>query len=179
MDLFLKWSKKEYPLPVRLLFGLLAGGIFVWLLPWALLVGMPRQDVCLGWPPIGLGTAGLVIGIILVVVGLPIALWTVVDQFNRARGTPLPMLPTQKLLTDGPYTWSRNPMVFGTLAAYLGLALMADSWGSLELILIFAALLLAYLKLVEERELALRFGPDYLNYRKRTSFLIPWPPERK
>jgi protein-S-isoprenylcysteine O-methyltransferase Ste14 len=178
MNTFLRWSKKEYPLWQRLLAGLLAGGLFAFLIPWALLRGLPRLDAQLGWPPVNLGMAGLIIGIAMVVIGLPIGFWTVVDQFTRASGTPLPIMATQRLLTDGPYAWSRNPMVFGTLAAYLGLALISDSWCALGGFLLFATLLLAYLKLVEERELAARFGQAYLDFKQKTSFLIPWPHKR-
>jgi protein-S-isoprenylcysteine O-methyltransferase Ste14 len=132
----------------------------------------------LGWPPVNLGMAGLIIGIAMVVIGLPIGFWTVVDQFTRASGTPLPIMATQRLLTDGPYAWSRNPMVFGTLAAYLGLALISDSWCAMGGFLLFATFLLVYLKLVEERELAARFGQPYLDFKQKTSFLIPWPHKR-
>jgi protein-S-isoprenylcysteine O-methyltransferase Ste14 len=34
-----------------------------------------------------------------------------------------------------------------------------------------------YHKCVEEKELAIRFGKEYEEYRKRTSFLIPLPPK--
>jgi protein-S-isoprenylcysteine O-methyltransferase Ste14 len=178
MNLFLRWSKKESPLWLRLLAGLLAGGLFVLLIPWALLQGLPRLDAALGWSPMNLGLAGLIIGILLILVGLPIGFWTVVDQYIRARGTPLPIMPTQSLLTDGPYAWSRNPMVFGTLAAYLGMALISASWCSLGGFLLFAGLLLVYVKLVEERELEARFGQAYLDFKAKTSFLVPWPRKR-
>lgn len=178
MHLFLRWSKKEYPLWQRLAVGLLAGGVFALLIPWLLLRGLPRLDEAFGWPAMNLGMAGLVTGMALVVIGLPIAFWTVVDQYVRANGTPLPVMATQRLLTDGPYAWSRNPMVFGTLAAYLGLALISDTWVSLLGILTFGILLLAYVKLVEERELAARFGQAYLDYKGTTSFLVPWPRKR-
>jgi protein-S-isoprenylcysteine O-methyltransferase Ste14 len=178
MHVFLHWSKKEQPLLLRLGAGLLAGGLFAALIPWSLLFGLPRLDGRLGLPLIHLGPAGTIVGGILILAGLPLAFWTVVDQFTRASGTPLPMLPTQKLLTDGPYAWSRNPMVFGTLCAYLGLAVIAASWSSLALVLLFGGLLLLYLKLVEERELAARFGQAYLDYKSRTAFLIPWPRRR-
>jgi hypothetical protein len=36
-----------------------------------------------------------------------------------------------------------------------------------------AILLLAYIKLFEERELEARFGPEYVEYKRTTPFLIP------
>jgi len=38
---------------------------------------------------------------------------------TRGRGTPLPVMPTQELLTEGPFRYSRNPMTLGTILAYL------------------------------------------------------------
>jgi protein-S-isoprenylcysteine O-methyltransferase Ste14 len=32
----------------------------------------------------------------------------------------------------------------------------------------------AYLKLIEEKELLLRFGQDYEDYKKKTPFFFPW-----
>jgi protein-S-isoprenylcysteine O-methyltransferase Ste14 len=172
------WSKKEHSPGRRLIAVLPAGLLFVGLIPWILLSGLPRLDQRLGLTPFGHGSVLLIIGALLILGGLPIGVWTVVDQFTRARGTPLPMMATQRLLTDGPYALSRNPMVFGTLSAYLGASLLSGSWSSLILYLVFSSLLLVYLKLVEERELAERFGQAYLDYKRRTSFIIPWPRKR-
>jgi len=178
MNTFVRWSKKEHSLTNRLVVILPAGVLFLGLIPWALLRGLPRLNGLLDWPPMNLGQAGLAIGIALIVIGAPIGLWTVIDQFVRANGTPLPVMATQRLLTDGPYAWSRNPMVFGTLAAYMGMSLLSQSWCSLIGVLLFAILLLTYLKLIEERELAARFGQAYLDYKRMTSFLVPWPRKR-
>jgi protein-S-isoprenylcysteine O-methyltransferase Ste14 len=35
-----------------------------------------------------------------------------------------------------------------------------------------------YHKVIEEKELALRFGEECEEYRKRTSFLLPLPPKK-
>ena len=34
-------------------------------------------------------------------------------------------------------------------------------------------MLLVYLKLIEEKELEMRFGQDYLEYKKNTPFILP------
>ena len=172
---FIKWSKKEHSLGSRLLAAIPAGLLFVMAIPWLLIRGFPRLDGLLGFAAFKPGVAGLIVSGILILVGAPIAVWTVIDQFTRARGTPLPVMATQRLLTDGPYALSRNPMVFGTLSTYLGVSLFSGSWSSMIMFLVFSTLLLCYLKLVEERELAARFGQAYLDYKGRTFFLIPWP----
>ena len=40
-------------------------------------------------------------------------------------------------------------------------------------VLLSAGLLLIYIKRVEEKEMEIRFGQDYLAYKQQTPFLIP------
>ncbi|MGA9398870.1 MAG: isoprenylcysteine carboxylmethyltransferase family protein [Anaerolineaceae bacterium] len=178
MRSFIEWSKKESSLTGKLAAGLLAGLLFVGLIPLALLCWLPRVDNMLGLHPMHPGLVGLVTGGILILVGAPIGFWTVIVQILKASGTPLPMFPTQRLLVKGPYAWSRNPMVFGTVCAYLGLSLLVGSWTALGCVLLFTVFLWIYIKFVEERELEMRFGQPYLDYKRKTSFIIPWPPKR-
>jgi protein-S-isoprenylcysteine O-methyltransferase Ste14 len=175
MKTFVKWSKKEYPLTTKVLASLLAGVLFLGLIPCILLNGLPRLEDWLGLPAMPSSRALTVIAVALIVVGAPIGFGTVLTQFIKARGTPIPIMPTENLLTGGLYAWSRNPMVFGTLTAYLGLSLLSASWSSLIIAFLFALFLILYLKLIEERELEARFGQAYLDYKRNTSFIIPWP----
>jgi protein-S-isoprenylcysteine O-methyltransferase Ste14 len=152
---------------------LIPGFLLVLLIPYLLLITLPRLDVVLGFPRIMLGVANLILGVTLVALGLFFAWWSIGDQLFKASGTPLPVMPTQKLLIRGPFRLCRNPMTLGTILAYLGLALWVGSISSIILAIVIAGLLILYLKLVEERELEMRFGQDYLNYKLRTPFLIP------
>jgi protein-S-isoprenylcysteine O-methyltransferase Ste14 len=83
------------------------------------------------------------------------------------------MMPTQKLLIDGPFKQCRNPMTFGTISAYLGVGILAGSVSSIVLVLFIGGLLLTYLKKVEEQELEMRFGEEYVEYKKTTPFFFP------
>ena len=56
---------------------------------------------------------------------------------------------------------------------YLGVALIFRSIGAVIMVLLFAGWLLIYIKRVEEKEMEIRFGQDYLAYKQRTPFLIP------
>ena len=67
-------------------------------------------------------------------------------------------MPTQVLLTDGPFRYCRNPMTLGTILAYLGMAVAVGTKAGTVLVLSLAASLLVYLKRLEEGELAERFG---------------------
>ena len=105
--------------------------------------------------------------------GGTVAIWTIVIQINLASGTPFPMLPTKRLLIVGPFRYCRNPMTLGTIIAYAGIAILIGSYTALIVVAIFAAMLICYLKIIEEKELQMRFGSEYLEYKKKTPFMIP------
>ncbi len=97
-----------------------------------------------------------------------------VSKFFRTRGTPVPTSPPPKLITTGLYGWIRNPMALGLLLMLEGLGFY---FGSLSLIFFFAPLPVVlyalYIKAVEEPELEMRFGQDYVDYKKRVPMFIP------
>jgi protein-S-isoprenylcysteine O-methyltransferase Ste14 len=64
-------------------------------------------------------------------------------------------------------------MTLGTILAYLGLSIAAATTVGIILVVACAALLLTYLKRMEEGELAERFGEEYLAYRRDVPFIIP------
>jgi protein-S-isoprenylcysteine O-methyltransferase Ste14 len=64
-------------------------------------------------------------------------------------------------------------MTLGTTLFYLGIAIWLGSISAVGLGLVYPVGILIYIKLVEERELEERFGSEYLEYKKRTPFLIP------
>jgi protein-S-isoprenylcysteine O-methyltransferase Ste14 len=101
---------------------------------------------------------------------------TTVTMFFRTRGTPVPTNPPPKLVTTGLYGCIRNPMALGMLLLLEGLGFY---FGSLSLIIFFAPLPVVlyalYIKAVEEPELELRFGREYLEYKKRVPMFIPKP----
>lgn len=173
MKLYTRWAKREYPLWVRLLTVLPAGVLFLVLIPWMLLRLGPQIDAALHLPRLYFGLPNLVLGGLLALVGVFFGVWSNAEEIFRARGTPLPVMPTQTLLVSPPFDRTRNPMSFGALTFYLGVAVLVGSLSSLVIAILLAALLITYLKRVEEGELEARFGQAYLEYKARTPFLIP------
>jgi protein-S-isoprenylcysteine O-methyltransferase Ste14 len=175
MKRIIKWSEQEFSFNQRFLATLLAGGLFIFLIPVLLTKGLPALDKLLGFPSFSSGIVNLVIGGIMVLIGGFYALWSIISQLTRARGTPLPMMATQKLLIEGPFKQSRNPMGFGTISLYFGMAMVVGSLSSIIVVLVFFLLLILWIKKVEERELEIRFGQEYVAYKNSTPFMIPNP----
>jgi protein-S-isoprenylcysteine O-methyltransferase Ste14 len=178
MSLYSKWAKKKQTEVGRILALLPAGVLFLYLLPLAIARGGTSIDRKLGWPALDFGTLNPILSGLLMVLGFSFALWSIYDQFARASGTPLPILPTQKLLVGGPFRYCRNPMTLGTVTAYLGIAIYAGTIAGIGIVVLFGLLLVLYLKLLEEKELAERFGEAYLAYKREVPFIIPRLPKR-
>jgi protein-S-isoprenylcysteine O-methyltransferase Ste14 len=119
----------------------------------------------------------LAVALPLVGCGLGWVIWTVRTLYISGKGTPAPRVATKKLVQAGPYRYSRNPMTLGASWLYLGLAVGAGSWVVFGLVLLIFTALLFFIYTHESRELEMRFGVEYLDYRRATPFLFPrFPP---
>jgi protein-S-isoprenylcysteine O-methyltransferase Ste14 len=115
----------------------------------------------------------LILGWLLIVIGWLFGIWSIYIQFTLGRGTPVPLMATQELIIRPPYSYCRNPMALGAIVMYLGVAILVGSMGCVVLVLFGTGLLLTYIKRIEEREMEIRFGQEYLKYKKQIPFLIP------
>lgn len=119
------------------------------------------------WPSafrMGLGAPGTILGLVLVVTGVPLWL-TAVAQILRD-------VPKGKLITGGPFRLMLHPIYTSVaLLVIPGCGLFFDSWLGFALgaVLYLASRIFAP---AEERDLARRFPEDYPAYRKRV--LLPW-----
>jgi len=130
-------------------------------------------DKFVGFPKFLVMPLNMIVSAPILLVGLFLILWSV-QQFLKAKGTPVPFNPPPKLVTSGPYAYIRNPMLTGLFILLFGLGLL---FASLSLIFIFTPLFILLnileLKTVEEPELEKRFGKEYLQYKKRVPMFIP------
>ena len=116
--------------------------------------------------PLPLSGARVWLGVLLVAAAVALMAWAVTTM-RRAHTTVIPWEEVSRLVTEGPFRFSRNPIYLADALAYLGVTLLVGSWWPL---LVFPAVLLAMLRLVisrEEEYLAARFGADYAAYRSR------------
>ncbi len=128
---------------------------------------------CGDWGRFRLGWLNQVIGPALIAGGFALVLWSVRVQYAFGKGTPAPKVATINLVTQGPYAYSRNPMTLGAFCMYLGIGVWMGSGVIILLTASVFSLLLTFIYFHETRELAERFGEEYLAYKKKTPFLLP------
>lgn len=96
---------------------------------WALLFVLVCAGISwtLGWPGVpGLPLAPL--GLALILLGLVPPVWAVI-LFRRERTELNPTSATNaKLVTGGPYRFTRNPMYLGLVMETLGIAVWVGAW---------------------------------------------------
>jgi protein-S-isoprenylcysteine O-methyltransferase Ste14 len=131
--------------------------------------------VPLPWPGGAVAAALAMLGIFLVAAGIALDLGTLL-AFIRHKTTVLPHRGATRLITDGPFRYTRNPIYLANalLVAGAGLALgiawllpatLAGAWATGRLAIAR-----------EEAHLALRFGAEWRDYAARTPrWLFPRP----
>ncbi len=99
---------------------------------------------------------------------------------TEGRGTLAPWDPPRQLVVRGPYRYVRNPMISGVLFVLFGEALVLLSRPHLTWALAFLVMNAIFIPLLEEPQLARRFGAAYDEYRRHVPRIIPrlrpWAP---
>jgi protein-S-isoprenylcysteine O-methyltransferase Ste14 len=115
----------------------------------------------------------------LMLSGIPLLLWgylqyRFVGRYRRRLGGGGPGMeaPPQRIVAEGPYQYTRNPMYLAHLIFMAGLALTFWSWFAL-ILLVLRAGWFHYRVLGDEERLEAKFGADYTDYRKRVKRWIP------
>ncbi len=105
--------------------------------------------------------------------------WTlssILQLTKKGEGSFMPALsPTKRLVSSGVYSSCRNPMYLGYILLFAAVGLLLHSlsilFGVIPGIILW---LFLYTRLIEDKVLEKRFGGDYLEYKKKTPFLIPF-----
>jgi protein-S-isoprenylcysteine O-methyltransferase Ste14 len=155
--------------------------LFFWvILPMVVIVPGLFLDKLFGFPQIIYPHYNLILAAIFLVFGIFWALWALHSLIIIGKGNPQEafgkeILPaTQKLITIGPYRYTRNPMGFGWFSFVVGIGFYLGSISLLVIALpIFLTGVIYYLKYFEEQNLIERFGDDYLKYRKEVPIFFP------
>ncbi|NWF80025.1 MAG: isoprenylcysteine carboxylmethyltransferase family protein [Chloroflexi bacterium] len=140
--------------------------------------GLTRLDSVAGLEPLPWRPLTLGLGVILSVPG--VYLLGVSNQLLRTRGDGANAFRlTKHVVGHEIYGYTRNPMSLGYYLAALGLSLLVGSTVLTLYVLVgVIPAHLFFLTFFEERELELRFGESYRQYRQTVPFLIPRRLER-
>ena len=91
---------------------------------------------------------------------------------RRGGGGPGIAVPPERIVTDGPYRYVRNPMYLGHLIVLLGLAVTFWSWFGIVLFAVNAVWFHRRV-LADEARLRPLFGAEYADYQARVKRWIP------
>ncbi|HEV3042047.1 MAG TPA: isoprenylcysteine carboxylmethyltransferase family protein [Candidatus Angelobacter sp.] len=119
-----------------------------------------------------------VIGVIMMVAGLPVLL----DSFARfalqGLGTPAPVAPPAHLVVTGLYRYVRNPMYVSGVLIIAGQGLFFGNLGVLTYVLVVWLIFHLFVLFYEEPVLRGKFGAEYdefrANVRRWVPRLRPW-----
>ncbi|NRA76454.1 MAG: isoprenylcysteine carboxylmethyltransferase family protein [Planctomycetes bacterium] len=163
---------ERYPPPLRRVVLLLWGAAFVWLV----FVYGPTQfmemNADLGWPVWRSGPTA-VLGVAMIVVGVGVMLHCTGLFARVGRGTPVPAVPPEKLVIQGLYRYSRNPIYVADVTVWFGIFLFAGHAALLLYAVIATILIELVILLWEEPVLKRRFGSQYDAYRERVPRWLP------
>ncbi len=101
-------------------------------------------------------------------VGLILIAWAGMT-FRRAHTTINPTVPSRasRLVTEGPFRFTRNPMYLGLALMLTGWALWLNNWVGLLGTPLFVGMVTILQISSEEQALRSRFGEDYISYQRR------------
>jgi protein-S-isoprenylcysteine O-methyltransferase Ste14 len=112
------------------------------------------------------GALRWVLGALLVFVGIALNVGGFITQ-KRAGTDPIPFNPSTRIVVQGLYRFTRNPMYIGFALWTLGLAILVDSAWMLLAVPIGLILTDRIVITREERYLERKFGEEYLDYKRR------------
>jgi protein-S-isoprenylcysteine O-methyltransferase Ste14 len=136
--------------PVYLLAAIVAMAALEWLLPVGGVLPVPWR-----W-----------LGLVPLIGGLLLGGWAA-RLFHKHQTTIKPGQISNRLMSDGPYRFTRNPIYVGMVLVLAGVALLLGGLAAWFVLPVFIWLIARNVIPVEESMLAERFGQEYHDYRAR------------
>ena len=130
-------------------------------------------DNALNFPKLDLAVWSQIISTLLLILGLVFVIWSVI-YFLKVKGTPVPINPPPTLVSNGPYAYTRNPMLTGVFFLLFGIGFLLSSF---SLVFVFTTLFILAnyweLKVIEEPELLKRLEEEFRIYKEKTPMFFP------
>ena len=116
----------------------------------------------------------LIVGISLIVLSASTYVYCIILFRKNGEGTIVTVQPAQKLVVNGLYRYTRNPIYICHIVFFFGIAFI---FGHL-LLFAYCILIIPFyhtkVRYFEERKLLERFGSDYEEYMKKTPRWLIW-----
>jgi protein-S-isoprenylcysteine O-methyltransferase Ste14 len=126
----------------------------------------------LGWPRFAITAQRAVAGVTFLAFS-SLGLASGFTMASRGRGTPLPFVATNRLVTTGPYAYVRNPMVVAGLGQGASVGLWTGSWAVLAYVIVGGLIWQLLVRPAEERDLQQVFGSEFIEYCRQVRCWVP------
>jgi protein-S-isoprenylcysteine O-methyltransferase Ste14 len=145
----------------NLFFTILQPGIVAGLVPFLMIRYESKGDI--------LDTIGLshLVGGMIFLIGFLLMMTCIINFAVKGKGTISPADPTKRLVTAGPYVFSRNPMYVGVMLILIGEAIFFQSFQVWRYLFFTFIAFNLFIMLREEPRLRRDFGEEYIDYCKR------------
>lgn len=114
-----------------------------------------------------------IVGLILLSIFSVIGLYSALIMVKKGKGTPLPIDQTKNLVINGPYRYVRNPMAIAGLGQGIAVSILFGSVYVLVYTVLGGILWQFVVRPIEEKNMKLRFGQEYEDYRRKVKCWIP------
>ena len=134
--------------------------------PVILLCGLIAQIVLYFTFPV-LVNLSILFGILILIIGISLV-YISLRKLSKMKTTFIPDGKPEKLVKDGPFRFSRNPIYLGMLLILVGVSISLQSFSSLMISIIFGLIInFTWIK-HEEKKLEDIFDSEWEEYSKRT-----------
>jgi protein-S-isoprenylcysteine O-methyltransferase Ste14 len=153
-----------------------AAALFLFVIPKTLLYIGRNLDAHI-LPPSKLQPIHLA-GVPVLLAGFLLSIASIWQLYSHGSGMPWGDVAedsqSSRLVTEGLYSYTRNPMLLGYGFFITGAGLYCGSFTTAFILsTLLVALVSLWIKNKEEPELVKRFGREYITYRDETPFIIP------
>jgi protein-S-isoprenylcysteine O-methyltransferase Ste14 len=133
--------------------------------------------ICLGVPLVAPGNMSprlWLLGLVFIILG---EAWRFTGVAAAGTVTRRRSRNVQRLVTYGPFAWSRNPLYNGNFLIWMGFAVISGVLWFIPIAIVLFAVEYSLIVRYEEGVLESIFGDEYLSYKRRTPRWFPRPPK--